>query len=65
MTPGEPRLPEPEAHVYVISVAAELAATRDALREALTSRPSDPGRLPVLRQPDQATSLVLWRRSRH
>ena len=32
-------------------LAAELAATRDALRQALTTRRTDPNKLPVLRQP--------------
>lgn len=45
-------------------LAVELAATREALREALTSRTTDPGRLPVLRRPDPTASVVVWRRSR-
>ena len=40
-------------------------ATRDALRQALTTRPADPNKLPVVRQPDPSASLVVWRRSRH
>jgi MerR family transcriptional regulator/heat shock protein HspR len=46
-------------------LAAELAATRDALREALANRPPDPNKLPVVRRPDPSASLVVWRRSRH
>ena len=50
---------------------AELVATRNALRQALSrqadprrpaDRPSD--RLPVLRSPDPGSSLVVWRRPR-
>ena len=47
-------------------LAAELAATRDALRQSLVaSRRTDPNKLPVLRGPDPDSSLVVWRRSRH
>jgi MerR family transcriptional regulator/heat shock protein HspR len=46
-------------------LASELAATRDALRAAMTTRRTDPNKLPVRRQPDPATSVVVWRRSRH
>jgi len=47
-------------------LVAELEATRDALRQALTPRrdPEQANRLPVLRQPDPAQSLVVWRRNR-
>jgi MerR family transcriptional regulator/heat shock protein HspR len=51
-------------------LAAELEATRDALRDALLevgrTRHSDtpPSRLPVLRQPDPASQVVVWRRGR-
>jgi MerR family transcriptional regulator/heat shock protein HspR len=45
-------------------LASELAATRDALRQALSSRPTDPNKLPVLRQPDPGASIVVWRRTR-
>ena len=44
---------------------AELDATRDALRQAMSARRSEPApasRLPVLRRPDPTQSLVLWRR---
>ena len=44
--------------------AAEVAATRDALRAAMTTRRTDPNKLPVVRQPDPSASLVVWRRSR-
>jgi MerR family transcriptional regulator/heat shock protein HspR len=46
-------------------LAAELAATRDALRGASTTRRTDPNKLPVLREPDPTASVVVWRRSRH
>jgi MerR family transcriptional regulator/heat shock protein HspR len=48
-------------------LVAELAATRDALRAAMssaTTRRTDPNRLPVLREPDSTASVVVWRRSR-
>ncbi|MFC7493109.1 MULTISPECIES: heat shock protein transcriptional repressor HspR [unclassified Nocardioides] len=45
---------------------AELAATREALRQAMTARRTQapPSRLPALRPPDPDQSLVVWRRSR-
>jgi MerR family transcriptional regulator/heat shock protein HspR len=47
-------------------LVAELEATRDALRQALTARRADglPNKLPVLRQPDPGQSMVVWRRGR-
>ena len=45
-------------------LAAELDATRDALRQALTTRRTNPDKLPVLRAPDPGASLVVWRRGR-
>ena len=46
-------------------LVAELEATREALRQALTPRRTPAqNRLPVLRQPDPAQSLVVWRRNR-
>jgi MerR family transcriptional regulator/heat shock protein HspR len=45
-------------------LAAELAATRDALRAAVTTRRTPSDRLPVLRQPDAPSAMVVWRRSR-
>jgi MerR family transcriptional regulator/heat shock protein HspR len=43
---------------------AELAATRDALRTAMAARPSEPGKLPALREPTPGSAVVVWRRSR-
>ena len=46
-------------------LAAELAGTREALRQALAAaRASSPNKLPVLRGPDPGQSLMVWRRSR-
>ena len=46
-------------------LAAELAATREALRQALSAvRTTSPNKLPVLRGPDPGQSLMIWRRSR-
>jgi MerR family transcriptional regulator/heat shock protein HspR len=47
-------------------LVAELDATRQALREAVRTRRTDvpPSRLPVLRQPDAAGQVVVWRRGR-
>ncbi len=45
------------------ALAAELEATREALRLALATRPSD-NRLPVLRGADPSQSVVVWRRAR-
>jgi MerR family transcriptional regulator/heat shock protein HspR len=48
-------------------LAAELDATREALRQALVVRRADgvvPNKLPVLRQPDPGQSVVVWRRGR-
>jgi MerR family transcriptional regulator, heat shock protein HspR len=46
-------------------LAAELRATREALRATATTRRTDTNKLPVLREPDPTASLVVWRRSRH
>jgi MerR family transcriptional regulator/heat shock protein HspR len=67
---GVRRILELENHVSALrarteELAAELDATREALRQALARRPSDPGKLPVLRGPEPGASLVVWRRSRH
>jgi len=68
---GVRRILELENHVTALrarndELAAELAATREALRDAVTTRRTeDPSRLPVLRQPDPGASVVVWRRSRH
>jgi MerR family transcriptional regulator/heat shock protein HspR len=46
-------------------LAAELASTRNALRSAaVTSRRTDPNKLPVVRQPDASSAMVVWRRRR-
>jgi MerR family transcriptional regulator, heat shock protein HspR len=50
-------------------LAAELEATREALRQALGARPVEEpprpgGNLPVLRTPPPSGSLVVWRRGR-
>ena len=46
-------------------LAAELAATREALRQALAAaRSTSPNKLPVLRGPDPGQSLMVWRRQR-
>ena len=46
-------------------LVAELEATRDALRQALsTRRTADGNKLPVLRGPDPGQSVVVWRRGR-
>jgi MerR family transcriptional regulator/heat shock protein HspR len=45
-------------------LGAELTATREALRAAVTTRRTDPNKLPVLRQPDPTASVVVWRRTR-
>lgn len=45
-------------------LAAELEATREALRQALARRPEVANKLPVLRQPVPSQSLVVWRRGR-
>ena len=43
---------------------SELAAMRDTLHAAVTTRRTDPNKLPVLRQPDAPSSMVVWRRTR-
>ena len=46
-------------------LAAELAATREALRAAMspvTTRRTDANKLPVLRAPDPGSAVVVWRR---
>ncbi|MDP2774348.1 MAG: helix-turn-helix transcriptional regulator [Nocardioides sp.] len=48
-------------------LVAELEATRDALRQALSGRPLEqgpPNKLPVLRQTTTGQSIVVWRRGR-
>jgi MerR family transcriptional regulator/heat shock protein HspR len=47
---------------------AELAVTREALRQALSARRGEPGgapnKLPVLRDPSPGQAVVVWRRGR-
>jgi MerR family transcriptional regulator, heat shock protein HspR len=43
---------------------AELDATREALRQALTGAPRPPGKLPAVRPQQGSQSLVVWRRGR-
>ena len=48
-------------------LVAELEATREALRQATSTRRTDtggPNRLPVLRPPSPVQSMVVWRRRR-
>jgi MerR family transcriptional regulator/heat shock protein HspR len=45
-------------------LAEELAATREALRQATATRRTDPGKLPVVRDPDPRSAIVVWRRDR-
>jgi MerR family transcriptional regulator/heat shock protein HspR len=69
---GVRRILELEHHVAALQsrnaeLAAELAATRDALRAAMsssTTRRTDPNKLPVLREPDASSAVVVWRRTR-
>jgi MerR family transcriptional regulator/heat shock protein HspR len=45
-------------------LAAELAATREALRQALAvAQSASSNKLPVLRGPDPGQSLMVWRRT--
>jgi MerR family transcriptional regulator/heat shock protein HspR len=48
-------------HARNADLAAELEATREALRQAMASRPV-PDRLPAVRAPDIGQSVVVWRR---
>jgi MerR family transcriptional regulator, heat shock protein HspR len=45
-------------------LAAELAAARDALRGSSATRRTDPNKLPVRREPDPGSAVVVWRRQR-
>jgi MerR family transcriptional regulator/heat shock protein HspR len=48
-------------------LAAEAAASGEALRAAMcsaTTRRTDPNKLPVLREPDPGSAVVVWRRTR-
>ena len=63
---GVRRLLELEHQVEALQLrnaelAAELEASREALRMSLSARPPA-DRLPVLRPPDPAQSVVVWRR---
>jgi MerR family transcriptional regulator/heat shock protein HspR len=64
---GVRRILELEHQVLALQVrteelAAELAATRDALRAAVTSRRTGANKLPVVRGPDPSGAMVVWRR---
>jgi MerR family transcriptional regulator/heat shock protein HspR len=48
-------------HARNADLVAELEATREALRQAMVSRPA-PDRLPAVRAPDIGQSVVVWRR---
>lgn len=68
---GVRRILELEHHVAALrarnqELAAELEATTEALRQALTTRRAEgpPSKLPVLRQPEPGQSVVVWRRGR-
>lgn len=71
---GVRRILSLENHVTALrernaELVAELEATREALRQAAgasrrTPPPTAPGKLPVLRRPDPAQSVVVWRRGR-
>jgi MerR family transcriptional regulator/heat shock protein HspR len=45
-------------------LAAELEATKEAARQALSSQSRPQSKLPVLRQPEPGQALVVWRRQR-
>ena len=51
-------------HARNQELADELAATRDALRATLATRRTGSDRLPVLRELDPGSAVVVWRRSR-
>ncbi|MCB0909002.1 MAG: MerR family transcriptional regulator [Nocardioidaceae bacterium] len=55
-------------HYRNAELVAELEATREALRQAVSTRrrPTDqpPNRLPVLREPLAGQAIVVWRRGR-
>ena len=48
-------------HARNSELVAELEATREALRQAMVSRPA-PDRLPAVRAPEIGQSVVVWRR---
>ncbi len=43
---------------------SELAATREAVRQTATTRPTGASRLPALREPSPGSAVVVWRRTR-
>ena len=43
---------------------AELDATREALRQAMSGATRPPGKLPAVRQPQPGQQIVVWRRGR-
>ena len=55
-----------DLHARNHALAAELEATREALRQSLGARPAPvlPNKLPVLRGADPTQTLVVWRRGR-
>ena len=68
---GVRRILELENRINAVSarneeLVAELDATREALRQAVTGRPqpSSGTRVPAVRPPDRAQSVVVWRRGR-
>jgi MerR family transcriptional regulator/heat shock protein HspR len=68
---GVRRILELEDRVAALSarneeLLAELDATREALRQTMSARRTDgpKPRVPAVRQPDPAGSIVVWRRSR-
>ena len=68
---GVRRILELEDRVAALSarnqeLLAELEATHEALRQAVSGRPQPPsgGRLPAVRPPEPGQSIVVWRRGR-
>ncbi len=45
-------------------LVAELEATREALRQAVSTGSRPPGKLPAVRQPSPSQQIVVWRRGR-
>lgn len=58
----EQQIVDLRAHNHAL--AAELDATREALRLAMTAQPAAVNKLPVLRAADPTQSVVVWRRGR-
>jgi MerR family transcriptional regulator/heat shock protein HspR len=66
---GVRRILELEDRVAALSarneeLLAELEATREALRQAVSVQPRQPGKLPAVRQPQPGQQVVVWRRGR-